>query len=90
MARGNDPDVDRNRLGFAHGVNQAPLQNAEEQGLHLTRKILQLVQEQRTAVRSAKVAKGRRLRAGEGTLFMTEELGLGEVFGNCRAVHGVK
>src|SRR5690606_32662368 len=76
VRRGDDPDVDRDRLGGAYGNDLALLEGAEE--LHLRRRghLTDLVQEEGAGAGGDEqpflVADG----AGEGPLDVAEEFGL--------------
>ena len=66
----------------------ALLQHAQQPRLHGQRHVANLVQEQRATVRLHDLAHAALApRAGEGALFVAEQLGLDQRLGNGRAVH---
>jgi hypothetical protein len=74
------------RLRAAHPLELALLQDAQELGLRFQRKLADLVEKQRAAIRDFEPAAPLLRRAGEGAFFVTEELALDEVTRNRCAV----
>ena len=62
------------------------MQRAEEFHLHGRRDIADFVEEERTAIGILELADLAGVRAGESALFVSEEFGLDQRFGNGRAV----
>ncbi len=81
---GHHPHVHRAVVIGAHPLHLAPLQHAQQAGLHLQRQLAHLVQEDGAAVGPLEGAGAIRLGAGEGPLHVAEQLRLDERAGRCR------
>ena len=87
VGRGDDPHVDRDRLGRADAGDFAIFDRAQQPVLRRRRQGRQLVEEQGAAVRLLEPAVAGLGGAGEAAGLMTEQLGLDQIFGQRRAVH---
>ena len=83
---GDDPHVDRKRLGAAQRANLALLQYAQQLDLQRQRHVADLVEEQRAAVGSQEQAFVLADRAGEGAASVTEQLALQQLLRQRAAV----
>jgi hypothetical protein len=83
---GDDPDVDSLDPPRADRLDLALLQRPQELGLDRQRQLADLVEHQRAAVGLGEEAAARADRAGERAADVTEQLGLGQVGRQRRAV----
>ena len=74
IGRGDEPDVDADRLVAAEALEFLFLQHAQEFRLQLERNVADLVEEQRAAVGQLEAADLLRDRAGERALLVAEQL----------------
>src|SRR5262245_1115233 len=88
VRRADDADIDRDSVAAAHALDHTLLQEAQQLRLQGGRKIADLVEEQRAAVRELELALGLLRRAGERPLLVAEELALEQVLGDRGAVDG--
>ena len=88
MGRGNDAHVTADGAVAADALEAPFLQHTQQFHLHLQAHVADLVEKQGAALRELEAADPRRQRAGEGTLFMAEQLALQQVGGNRAAIHG--
>ena len=79
-------DIDLDRLGAADAVDLALLDGAQQLGLEARIHLGDFIEQQGAAAGLLELADAARHGAGEGALFMTEELGLQEVVGDGGAV----
>ena len=86
MSRGEDAHVGAPRLDAADTLERPFLQHAQQLHLHVEAHVADLVEEQRAPCGQLEAADPRGKRAGEGTLFMTEQLGLEQLARNCGAI----
>ena len=85
---GDDANVDVDVADAADAANDLIFHDAEKLGLEEGREFADLVEEERAAVGDLEKALLHGLGVGEGSLFMAEEFGFDEGFGNRRAVDG--
>ena len=76
VGRGDDADVDVQRLGAADPLETPLLERAQDLRLQRQRQLADLVEEQRAAMRQLEPAGLARRRAGERALLVAEQLGL--------------
>ena len=86
MGRTHDPGVDCDRLASADPLDHPLLQESQQLDLKRQRNVADLVEEQCPAMGELDLALGRLDRAGEGALFVAEQFGLEQVFGDRRAI----
>ena len=86
MRRADDAGVDRDRLAPADPLDHALLQEAQQLDLERQRHVADLVEEQRAALRLLDLALGGLDRAGEGALFVPEQLAFEQGLGDRGAV----
>src|SRR6185503_4274614 len=79
VRRGDDPDVDLDRLGAADPADFLALEHAQQLRLHVERQLADLVEEHRAAVRALERARVRAGRAGERAALVAEQLALDQV-----------
>src|SRR5437764_11230696 len=84
MRRADDPDVDLDGATAAHPLNDLILQETQKLDLHRLRDIANLVEEQRTIVRSLDFSDDLLYRAGERAALVSEQLAFEQRLGNCR------
>lgn len=85
---GNDADVDRFFAVGTDGEDTTLLQNTEQLGLKVCGEFGDFVEEDGAAIGGTEVAEAIFGGAGEGTLNVAEEFGLGQCASNGGAVHG--
>ena len=83
---GDDADVDRHRLGAADAVDHPLLDRAQQLGLQAHVHFGDFVEQQRAAVGLLEFADAAGDGAGEGALFVAEQLGFEQLFRDRRAV----
>ena len=88
VGRGDQADVDPDRLGAADAHELALLEHAQQLDLHLERQLADLVEEQRAAVGQLELADLARVRAGERPPLVAEQLGLQDLGRDRGAVDG--
>src|SRR5439155_12540736 len=88
VGRREDAYVDRPRFRPSDPADLLVLQHAQELGLQAERQVADLVEEQRAAVRHLEQPGLGGMGVRKGAALVTEQLGLDEVLGECRAVHG--
>ncbi len=88
VRRGDDADVDVDRLVLAHAPDLVLLDRAEQLGLEGQRRLGDLVEEEGAAVRLLEEALARRDGAGERPARVAEELALEERLADRGAVDG--
>src|SRR5262249_50570017 len=76
IGRGHDADFDADALRAAQALEDAGLQNAQEPTLYLQRDFADFVQKDRAAVGQFESPRLGRLRAGESSLLVAEQLAL--------------
>ena len=76
MRRRDDAHVDRAQRVAADAPHLAALEHAQQLGLQRGRRVADLVEQQRAAVRLLEEPRSRLHRAGEGAALVAEELGL--------------
>ncbi len=81
MGRGQDPDVDRDRLRAADALERHLLQDAEQLGLDFEVDVADLVEEERAAVGLLEPTDAVAVCTGEGTLDVAEELAFQQALG---------
>ena len=86
VGRSEHADVDARGARIADAPDLALLQHAEQRGLDGRRKLADLVEQQRPAVRLLEETALRRARVGERSLGVAEELALDQRRGNGTAV----
>jgi hypothetical protein len=79
---GHDADVDPQRRLGPHRLDLAALQSAQQEDLHLQRRLADFVQEQRAGVGALEVARPPPVGPGKGAARRAEELRGGERRGN--------
>src|SRR5581483_10132142 len=77
-ARGDDAALDRKLFQPTEPPHAARLERAEQLGLQLPRKMMDLVEKQRAASSELEQALLARVRAGERSTLVAEQLGLEE------------
>ena len=82
---GDDADVDVDRARPADPLDGAVLDRAQQLDLHRQRHVVDVVEEQRAALRHLEAARLVLDRAGEGAALVPEQLGLDQVLGKQRA-----
>jgi len=87
QGRRDDAHVAANGLVAADALEGAFLQYPQQLDLHLQRHVADFVEKQRAAFGKLEAAHSGGQRAGEGTLFMSEQFTFQEVGGNRAAVH---
>jgi hypothetical protein len=87
VGRGDDAHVDGERLGAAHPLEGALLQDPQHLRLRLRGHVADLVEEDRAAVRGLEAPDPARLGAGERPLLVAEQLALDELAADRGAVH---
>src|ERR1700745_800350 len=85
---GEDADVHLDVARVSHAADLALLQRPQERRLQLQRQFADLVEQQRPAVGLLEQSALRRLRPGERSLGMAEQLALDELIGDGAAVDG--
>ena len=80
VGRGDDAHVDLNRARSAEPFELLFLEHAQDLRLRALAHVADFVEEQRAAVGLLEAADAHAVRAGEGALLVTEELGLEQVF----------
>ncbi len=83
---GDEANIDGDCSSPAKPFDLLFLQSTQKLGLQFQRKIPNLVQEQRAHMSQFQSSDPLRDRAGEGALFMPEELAFQQSKGNCRAI----
>ena len=86
MGRGQDPDVDRDRLRAADALERHLLEHAQQLGLDLQVDVADLVEEERAAVGLLEPADAVAVGAGERPLDVAEQLALEQALREGRAV----
>ena len=76
---GDDPDIDPDRHVAPDAIELSVGQHPQQARLELGRHVSDLVEEQRAAIGLLEAAETPGLRTGEGTAFVTEELGFEEL-----------
>src|SRR6185503_13419605 len=71
---GDDPDIDRQRLGATEAFDFACLEDTEQLRLQRERKLTDFIEEDRSAARSLERALVRAIGPRECTLLVTEQL----------------
>src|SRR5882724_10119200 len=84
----NNPDIDRNQLAATDSLDHALLQEAEQLDLKQRRHVGNLIEKDRPALGKLQLADGLLDGAGEGPLFVSEELAFQKIFRDCRTVDG--
>ena len=87
VGRGDDPNVDRNRLGRADAGDLAIFDRAQQPVLGGHRQGPELVEEQGPAIGLLEPAVAGLGRAGEAARLVAEQLRLDQIFRQRRAVH---
>ena len=87
VGRGDDADVDRDRLGRADPRDLAIFDRAQQPVLRGHRQGAELVEEQGAAIGFLEPAVARLGGAGEAARLVAEQFGLDQIFGQGRAVH---
>ena len=87
---GDDPHVGLDGRVAADALEAAFLEHAEHLALHQGRHVADFVEEERAAARLLELAHALAVGPGEGALFMAEQFGLQQGFGNGGAVDGQK
>ena len=88
IGRRDDADIHPHRARGADARHFAIFDDAQQPFLRRHRQRAQFVQEQRAAVGFFEPPGARAIGAGEGALFMAEQFGLDQRFGQGGAVHG--
>ena len=88
VRRGDDAHVDGNALRAAHTRDLALLQHTQQLDLRRDRHVADLVEKQRPRVRELEASDAPLGRAGEGALFVAEQLTLEKGLGQRADVHG--
>ena len=88
VARGDQADVDLDRLAAADAVDLALLDRAQQLGLQARVHLADLVEQQRAAVRLLELADAPRDRTGEGAPLVAEQLRFQQVLRDGGAVDG--
>jgi hypothetical protein len=83
---GDDADIDPDRVGLANRVNLARLQEAQQLGLHVERRLSNFVEEQRAASGRPDDAREVLEGAGEGSAPVAEQLRVEHLLGRRAAV----
>ena len=86
MRRRDDAHVAANGPIAADPLETALLQHAQQLDLHLQRHVADLIEEQRAALGEFEASEAGRQRAGEGALFVTEQLAFQKIGGNRAAI----
>ena len=81
LGRGDDPDIQGDRLVAAEPFDHPLLQQAQQLDLHIQAHALDLVEEQRAAVGEFELADAPLLRAGEGARLVAEQFAFHHRFG---------
>jgi hypothetical protein len=87
VRRRNYTHIYLDRLHAAKALELVLLEHTEEHDLRVSRKLADLVEEKRSAVRLLKTSFPALDRAGEGAAFMAEQLGGEQRLGDCGAVY---
>ena len=87
VRRGDDPDVDADRLAAAETLDLLGLQHPQQLDLPLERQLADLVEEDRRAVRLLEPADLLSNRTGVGAALVAEQLALEQPGGDRRAIH---
>ena len=88
VRRGDDPRIGMHGLRRTDRVEGAVLQHAEKFHLELRAHFADFIEKDRTLVGELEATGARRERSGEGSLYMTKEFTLEQLFGDGAAVHG--
>src|SRR5436189_714633 len=90
VGRGDDPDVDSERVAAADALDLAGLDRAQQLDLGVERQLADLIEEDGRSVGILEAADMAIERAGEGALFVAEQHGFDEIFGDRAAIDGVE
>src|SRR6266513_1317149 len=88
VGRRQNAYVDRPRFRPSDPADLLVLQYTQQLGLQAERQVADLVEEQRAAVRHLEQPGLGGMGVRKGAALVTEQLGLDEVLGECRTVHG--
>jgi hypothetical protein len=88
LSGGDDPNVDVRRHGFSQGEHLTLLDRAKELGLYRRRQIESFIKEQRPRMCRTEKSGARLFGSGKRSLAVPEQLGLGQMRGDGRAVDG--
>ena len=84
----NKAEIDLLVMGRAYALDALVLDRPQYLSLHRERKRIDLIKEERTAVRTFNKARlALPIRAGEAAALITKQLRFDQIFGKCRAVH---
>ena len=86
IGRRDDTHVDPPLTGAANPAHRVIIQHAQQARLQLQRQLANLVQEQDAALRAFEGTRVIRVRAGEGTSLVTEQLALDQIGRNGAAI----
>jgi len=87
IGRSNYTHIDAHRLAATQALEVALLQDAKQHYLRVGRKLTDLVEKQRAAMRSFESAFPAFRGSSKNATFVTEEFGRQQRAGNCGAVH---
>ena len=79
---GQDPNIHRDRLAATDPFDVFFLEKAQQVGLQLQRQVANFIQKQRAAMSRLDAPDLALVRPGERALFMAEQFGLDQVFGD--------
>src|SRR5205814_639699 len=87
IGRGDDADIDGDRLRAADALEFLLLEDAKHLGLRLERHVADLVEKERSAVSEVELAAPELRGAGEGAFLVAEKLAFDQLLGDGGAVH---